>query len=73
MKNAFKITQSSAAKGRGTVRIKVPGGGIAAYAKQHATNVYVAYPGQSVQIEVYDPSPNAALQLVKRGRISPVG
>jgi hypothetical protein len=73
MKNAFKITQSSAAKGRGTVRISVPGGGIAAYAKQHATNVYLAYPGQNVQIEVYDPSPNAALQLVKSGRISPVG
>jgi hypothetical protein len=73
MKNAFRITRTSAAKGRGTVRIKLPGGGIAAYTRQHTTNVYVAYPGVNVQVEVYHPSPNAAPKLVKSGRIVPVG
>ena len=73
MKNAFEITRTSAAKGHGTVRMKLPNGGTAAYAKQHTTNVYVAYPSGNVQIEVYDPSPNAAPRLVKSGRIVPAG
>jgi hypothetical protein len=73
MKNAFQVTRNSAVPGRGTLRINLPGGGTAAYAREHATHVYVAYPGVNVQVEVYDPSPGAALRLVKSGRIVRAG
>jgi hypothetical protein len=72
MKDAFAVTRKSAAKGKDTVRIKLPDGGIAAYAKKHATNVYVAYPGVDVQVEVYDPSATLTPKLVASGQIVPV-
>lgn len=34
------------------------------YNKNATTNVYMAFPGQDLQIEVFDPSPGRALQLV---------
>jgi hypothetical protein len=69
MKNAFGVTRKPAAKGEGAIRINLPNGGIAAYTKQHSTNVYVAYRGVNVQVEVYEPSPGVAPELVKSGRI----
>jgi hypothetical protein len=72
MKNAFTITRKSAEKSKDTVSIKLPDGGIAAYAKQHATNVYVAYPGVNVQVEVYDPSAGVTRKLVASGQVVPV-
>jgi hypothetical protein len=49
-----------------------PGGGVAVYAKSAPTNIYLAYPGSSVQIEVYDPSPSHARELITSGRVAPV-
>lgn len=49
------------------------GGGVAFYARTRPTNVYVAYPGTDVQIEVYDRSAGRAHRLVAAGRIVPVG
>jgi hypothetical protein len=72
MKNAFKVTRDSSAKGKSTIRRRIPDGGIAAYTKKHATNVYVAYPGVNVQIEVYDPSASLTPKLVASGQIVPV-
>ena len=37
-------------KSKSSVTMKLPDGGFAAYAKQHPTNVYVAYPGVNVQV-----------------------
>ena len=51
----------------------VPGGGLAVYSTSSPTNVYVAYPGSDVQIEVFDPSAKRALRLVTSGRVAPVG
>jgi hypothetical protein len=36
------------------------------------TSVYFAYPNQDVQVEVYDPEPKRALDLVKSGVVRPV-
>jgi hypothetical protein len=77
MENAFTVTRNGALKGRaegeGTVVIRLPEGGIATYTKQHATNVYVAYPGVNVQVEVFNPSPKVTPRLVASGQIVPVG
>ena len=50
-----------------------PGGGLAVYSMDAPGNVYVAYPGSDVQIEVFDPSAKRALRLVTSGRVAPVG
>lgn len=43
------------------------------YNKNASTNVYMAYPGQDLQIEVFDPSPGKALQLVNTtGLVKPI-
>jgi hypothetical protein len=52
--------------------ISVPGGGIAVYSSSTPTNVYVAYPGSNLQIEVYDPSAERAQQLVTSGQVAAV-
>lgn len=36
-------------------------------------SVYLAYPGSDLQIEVYDPVPGRAMELIRSGRIRPVG
>jgi hypothetical protein len=50
-----------------------PGGGLAVYSTSSPNNVYVAYPGSDLQIEVFDPSAKRALRLVTSGRVAPVG
>jgi len=50
-----------------------PGGGLAVYSTSSPSNVYVAYPGSDVQIEVFDPSARRALRLVTSGSVTPVG
>jgi hypothetical protein len=57
----------------GEKSVSVPGGGLAVYSIDAPTNVYVAYPGSDVQIEVFDPSAKRALRLVTSGRVAPVG
>jgi len=51
----------------------VPGGGLAVYDTASPTNVYVAFPGSNVQIEVFDPDAARALRLATSGRVVPVG
>lgn len=36
-------------------------------------SAYLAFPGSDLQIEVYDPIPGRALELVREGAIEPVG
>ena len=61
------------AKQPGEKSVSTPGGGFAVYSTAHPTNVYVAFPGSDVQIEVFDPSAAKALRLVTTGRVAPVG
>jgi len=61
------------AKKSGEQKLSVPGGGIAVYSDSQPTNVYVAYPGSNLQIEVFDPSAERAQRLVTSGQVEPVG
>lgn len=57
---------------QGAVLVDVAGGG-AGYSKgPEATSAYLAFPGVETQIEVYDPKPGKALDLIRSGAIVPV-
>jgi hypothetical protein len=71
-RNAF-ATLRATAKTQGSGTIHLPGGGLAFQYRTRPTSVYLAYPGSDYQIEVFDPSPARALQLVTSGQINPVG
>jgi len=63
----------SLAKTSGESSFAAPRGAIAVFSDSRPTNIYLAYPGSDVQIEVYDPSPAQARSLVASGRVVPVG
>lgn len=72
--NAYDVLKALAKK-RGEVSFDAPNGGIAVYGTARParpTNVYLAYPGSNVQIEVYDPSAARARALIASGRVTPV-
>jgi hypothetical protein len=69
--NAYAATAGAAGK-PGAVKLRAAGGAVAFYEKSRPTNVYVAYPGSDVQIEVFDPTGQAARRLVTSGRITQV-
>jgi hypothetical protein len=62
----------SLAKQSGEKSFDAPKNGIAVYSTSRPTNVYLAYPNSDEQIEVYDPSPDQARELVSSGQIVPV-
>jgi hypothetical protein len=56
----------------GAVLVNIAGGG-AGYSKgPKATSAYLAFPGVETQVEVYDPKPGKALDLIRSGAIVPV-
>jgi hypothetical protein len=69
--NAYKAGQT-AAKEDGAVTLRLPRNGIAVYNRNAETNVYFAYPGTRYQVEVFDPNPRRARQLVTSGKIRPI-
>ena len=69
--NAFAVT-SAAARRTGSVRLPVGGGGVAFYSASRPTNVYVAFPGSNVQLEIFDPASAALHKLVAAGSIRKV-
>jgi hypothetical protein len=71
LRNALAAVKAIA-KRSGERTSSVAGGGVAAVDSAHPTSVYVAFPGSNYQIEVFDPSPARARQLVASGRIVPV-
>jgi hypothetical protein len=70
--DALEVLQELSEK-TGEKSVPAPGGGLAVYSIDAPNNVYVAYPGSDVQIEVFDPRPQRALRLVTSGRVAPVG
>jgi hypothetical protein len=70
--NGFEVTKGGG-KVKGTVTKDLAGGAVAIYASDNPHNVYVGFPGEDVQVEVYSPSPAQAPSLVTRGKIVPVG
>jgi hypothetical protein len=72
LSHAFAIARSLSRR-TGSVRVATRDGSIAFYNAARPTNVYVAYPHSDVQIEVYDPSPGVARDLVLSESVAPVG
>jgi hypothetical protein len=72
VENAHQVLRDLSQQ-QGQRSASVPGGGLAVYSRSAPTNVYLAYPGSNVQIEVYDPSAERALRLATSGRVVPVG
>jgi hypothetical protein len=71
VKDAYKAVQT-AGKESGGVTFRIARGGLAVYNRSAQTNVYFAYPDSKYQIEVYDPNPGRARQLVRSGAIRPI-
>jgi hypothetical protein len=53
----------------GGVLAEAPGGATVYFSRSRPESVYLAYPGDDVEIEVYDPDFKQALQLVNSGQI----
>ncbi len=56
----------------GGVLARAPRGGVVYFSRKQPESVYLAYPDTDVQIEVFAPSFEQALQLVTAGKIVPV-
>jgi hypothetical protein len=69
--NAYKVLQRLGKKPR-EHNFAAPVGGFAVYSSDQPSNVYLAYPGSNLQIEVYDPSPKQARDLITSGQVEPV-
>lgn len=70
--DALEVLQELSKKA-GEKSVSAPGGGLAVYSTTAPNNVYVAFPGSDVQVEVFDPRAKRALRLVTSGRVAPVG
>jgi hypothetical protein len=50
-----------------------PNGDVVYFNRNRPENVYLAYPGADLEVEVYDPDPKRALSLTTSGQIVPIG
>ena len=71
VENASKVLQGLAKKPDES-SFSAPSGGFAVYSTTQPNNVYLAYPGSNLQIEVYDPSPQKARRLITSGQVAAV-
>jgi hypothetical protein len=62
----------AAAKREGAETTELQNGGLALVNADRPSSVYLAYPRGKYQVEVYDPSPEEALDLVVSGAVQPV-
>jgi hypothetical protein len=60
-------------KGSDIVFVNIPKGGIAEYTKKNPNDLHAAYPGLDYQIEVFDPSPGAAMGELVSGQLAALG
>ena len=72
VKDAFDVTTEAGTQKNAT-SAKASDGGVVVQNSTAPNSVYVAYPGQDLQIEVYDPDPKEALDLATSGEVKPVG
>jgi hypothetical protein len=61
------------ARGKAAVTARVAHRGLALLDDGYPESVHVAYPGVDYQVEVYDPTPARAMQLVAAGRLRNLG
>jgi hypothetical protein len=69
--SAFAVLSRAAEQPTAITR-NLPGGGLALLDTRRPQSVYLAWPGSAYQVEVYDPSPKRALDLVLTGAVAPV-
>jgi hypothetical protein len=69
--NAFD-TLKDLSKDEGSLTNETPDGGFVLTNQGNPTSVYIAYPDQDLQIEVYDPDPERAFDIATSGDITPV-
>jgi hypothetical protein len=62
----------AAGRREGAETTELQNGGIALVNEDRPSSVYLAYPRGKYQVEVYDPSPEEALDLVVSGAVQPV-
>lgn len=70
--NGFDAVTTAAAKA-GNSRIDLPAGGLAVTSPNLPSSVHLSYPGADYQVEVYAPDASTAVDLVKSGKVKPVG
>jgi len=70
--NAVAVLRRQGKRSGGTIG-HAPGNAIVYYDQANPSSVYLAYPGSSVEVEVYDPNFERALKLVNSGQIVAVG
>jgi hypothetical protein len=58
---------------KGAVTAKLAGGGVAVLDTGYPQSVHIAYPNVDYQVEVYDPVPARAMQLVSSGQLARLG
>ena len=61
------------ARVKGAVTARLAGGGVAVLDAGYPQSVHVGYPHVDYQIEVYDPTPARAMQLVSSGQLASIG
>jgi hypothetical protein len=71
-KNAFENVQA-ATKRKGAVAVTTPNGGAAVQYTQRPSSIFVSYPGSNLLIEVFDPSPQTARDVVSSGALRAIG
>jgi hypothetical protein len=69
--SAFAVLRQQAKRPAAIVR-SLPGGGLAYMNARRPTSVYIAWPGSGTEVEVFDPSPKHALNLVLSGAVAPI-
>ncbi len=71
-KDAFNSAKKTMAQS-GTVAVPVGGGALAFHAAKADNSVYVAIPGENMQIEVFSPTAGEAARIVSAGEIVRAG
>jgi hypothetical protein len=69
--SAFAVLSRAAEQPTAITR-DLPNGGLALLDARRPQSVYLAWPGSDYEVEVYDPSPKRALDLVLDGAVTPV-
>lgn len=72
VEDALAATRAAAVEEGATLR-HLPGGAVAFQDPRAGRSAYLAFPGEDVQVEVFDPQPGKALALVRAGEIEQVG
>ncbi len=66
--NAVAVLRRQSKRSGGTLG-HAPGNATVYYDRANPSSVYLAYPGSSIEVEVYDPSFARALRLVESGQV----